>query len=410
MREILRRYVAGQTPQQIASWLNEAEVPPPRPSQFHPMKRRGGPEWHQSSVRDLISSPLLVGYVAYRGRRVKGCVCAMLDQPEEWLSCGHPWVRSVNVPAIVDEALWNEAQRVMRLRAGPGRRGPGNLTGRGTMPETAARFLLSGIVWCDRCGERVGCKSPKPGRQNRDKYRCRGRRMGKCDLPPIDREALDSAVLDHLRDRHMNVVDLQATVEGERARLLTLRDSEAGEVREELATVEADLAEATRLQRRALDDYESGELTAKLFARLDARYDQRRSHAETARDRLRHRLSMIAGANKGGDLDGVLDAVLRVRRLVEGTLDADNTPMLQDRLRLLFEEFRVDAHGQRVIVTPVLRPEHRPEGTWRTLDFADADAEGVEVADYLGVELTKIDLLPNSDSSRSAVGGPRRAP
>jgi hypothetical protein len=341
---------------------------------------------------------------------VKGCVCATLDQPETWSDCPHEWVRSVNVPAIVPEELWDEAQQVMRVRSSHGRSGPGNLTGRGTSPETAARFLLSGIVFCERCGERVGVKSPKPGRQNRDKYRCRGRRMGKCDLPPIDREALDSAVLDHLRDRHMNVVDLQATVEGERARLENLRDSEAGVIRDELAQVETDLAEATRLQRRALDDYESGELTAKLFARLDARYDQRRSHAETARDRLKHRLSMIAGGSKGGDLDGVLDAVLRVRKLVEGTLDADTTPMLQDRLRLLFEEFRIDASGARIIVTPVLRPEHRPEGRWKLLDFAEPGQEGVEIVDHLGVELTKIDLLPNSGSWRSAVGGPRRAP
>ena len=94
-------------------------------------------------------------------------------------------------------------------------------------------------------------------------------------------------------------------------------------------------------------------------------------------------------------LDGLLDAVSRVQRLVRGTLDAETTPMLQDRLRLLFEEFRLNVRGARIIVTPVLRPEHRPEGRWRLLDLAEPDAEGVQVVDYLGVELTKIELLPN---------------
>lgn len=402
MREILRRYVAGQNPQQLAAWLNDAEIPPPRPSQYHPLKRRGGPEWHQSSIRDLISSPLLVGYVAYRGRRVKACSCATLDQPDGWAECEHDYVRSVNVPAIVSKELWNEAQRVMRVRSSrPAGSGPGNHTGRGTSPETAARFLLSGLIFCERCGERVGCKSAKKPR-NKDKYRCRGRRMHKCDLPPIDRATLDAAVLDHLRDRHMDVVDVQATVERERARLEDLRSTGAGVVRDELRQVQAELAEVARLQRKAEADYEAGDLTARLFARLDARYDQRRSHAEKARDRLKDRLSTAEGSTSTADLDAVLDAVLRVRKLVEGTLDADTTPMLQDRLRLLFEEFRVDADKSRprIIVRPVLRPEHRPEGRWRELDFSEGDATpGVDVVDYLGVELTQMELLPNSGSS-----------
>jgi hypothetical protein len=73
--------------------------------------------------------------------------------------------------------------------------------------------------------------------------------------------------------------------------------------------------------------------------------------------------------------------------------------MLQDKLRLLFDEFRVDVlDGRRVIVTPVLKPEHRPEGKWTTLDFGRGN-EGVEIVDYLGVELAKMELLPNSCSS-----------
>ncbi|HEV8652150.1 MAG TPA: recombinase zinc beta ribbon domain-containing protein [Actinomycetes bacterium] len=164
-----------------------------------------------------------------------------------------------------------------------GRQGPGNLTGRGTSPETAARFLLSGQVWCDRCGERVGIKSPKPGRRNKDKYRCRGRRMGKCDLPPIDREMLDSAVLDHLRDRHMDVVDVRRTVERERDRLLALRDDEAGVVADELAQVEADLVRVRTLARKAQQEYEVGELSAKLYSRLDAEYEREQAGARPPR-------------------------------------------------------------------------------------------------------------------------------
>ena len=46
------------------------------------------------------------------------------------------------------------------------------------------------------------------------------------------------------------------------------------------------------------------------------------------------------------------------------------------------------------MVEPKLRPDLIPPGRWVTLDFADPDAEGVEVVEYLDgmVEMARIDL------------------
>lgn len=45
---------------------------------------------------------------------------------------------------------------------------------------------------------------------------------------------------------------------------------------------------------------------------------------------------------------------------------------------------------------PTLRKEWLPEGNWKLLDFADEDAEGIEVVEYLEPVLRRVDLSNGS--------------
>lgn len=387
------------SPQQIADWLNERSVAPPRPHRAHPMKRRAEPMWHQSTIRGLIPNPLLAGWATYKGQRVKACDCASIADAEAgrnapaswraWDDCPHPWVESANVPGIVERDLWERAQRVIAARAVKHIGGRGN---RGS----SDRFLLAGMLWCDECGERIGTRTDqRRGRNIKHRYVCRGRRLGKCELPPIPQDVLDEEVRRSFVTNFVDQVDVQSTIERERARLVALRSSDAMIVRDELDHVEHEVIAARSLIVRAQRDYESGAITPDQWSRLDRDAQGRRDLAEQAADRLRKRLAHAEASIGVGEIDALLDRLATVTRMISGRLHADDVPQLNLQLAEVFDEFRVSKVGDRLIVEPRLRPEFSPEGEWKMLDFGDDLETGetrVEVVDYLEPNLRKVDL------------------
>jgi hypothetical protein len=78
--------------------------------------------------------------------------------------------------------------------------------------------------------------------------------------------------------------------------------------------------------------------------------------------------------------------------MIAGKPTAEDVPALSLQLAEVFEEFRVQRMGERIIIEPKLRPQFVPEGTWNTLDFGTG-ASGVEVVDYLDPGVRKVDLV-----------------
>lgn len=376
VREIFDLYLAGQSPQQIANALNDRRVPPPARNVKHRYKRRGEPVWHQSTLRDLIANPLLGGFASYKGARVRGCDCAT--------ECDHPWARSLNIPGIVDESVWERAQGVLERRRRPSNRGRGNHSG-------STRFLLSGLVWCGECGERIGSRTSKSGRHV---YVCRGRRLrdGRCQLPAISQVELDEAVRESFVRQFVDAVDVTATIEAERERLRSMRSGEAVLIREELQGLRDEVARVEQLSARARADYESGALLADLYSSLHADYDDRLERARAGVENLQVALAETERDITTPEIDALLDMLASIRRMVEGHLTATDVPELNAQLCEVFEELSITHEGDRIFVNPVLRPEFVPEGKWRVLDFGDEDQKGVEVVEHLGAVMRKVSL------------------
>jgi site-specific DNA recombinase len=114
IQELYRRYLAGESPRRIADDFNQRGVVPPQSSgvSANPHARRGGPIWQDAAIRNLLRSPYLAGFAAYKGSRVKACGCV---SPED---CDHPWTRSLNLSALVDEQTWEVAQAQVAARRG----------------------------------------------------------------------------------------------------------------------------------------------------------------------------------------------------------------------------------------------------------------------------------------------------
>jgi Recombinase/Recombinase zinc beta ribbon domain len=278
--ELFRRYLAGESPNQLAVDLNERGVVPPKSTgvSANRQARRGAPVWQEATIRNLLRNRLLGGFAAYKSERVKACGCAS--------DCSHEWTRSLNLPALVDEATWEAVQRQVAARRGR------VLGGRAT-GGASETFLLLGLLFCGECGERLACRKARQT-NTVDRYACQGRRRKGCTMPTIRRTLLDEAIRQHFVSNH--VVDTEESVRRERDRLLTLRDDEASLIRDELRQVEAELAEACALRRRAQLDYEAGDLPAKQWARLDDDCERREQHAQAAVERLRSSLARAEGS------------------------------------------------------------------------------------------------------------------
>jgi len=230
-------------------------------------------------------------------------------------------------------------------------------------------------------------------RTGRHIYICRSRRMGsRCDLPMIPQEQLDEAVRESFVRQFVDAVDVSATIERDRQRLVALKQTEKRVAREEFEGVQADVAAVEALEERARPDYEAGSISADLYSKLHQDYEQRLAAGRVVLTNLEAAAAVSGGDLTTHELDMLLDRVIAIKRLIDGRLTASEIPYLNAQLHEVFSEFSITHEGRRIIVDPKLRPEFVPEGSWRTLDFGDEDQEGVEVVEHVGAVMRKVSL------------------
>lgn len=135
IREMVERYLAGATTNQLAHWLNETEVPT--------VSGKVG-TWRSSTINGLIGGPRIAGLRAHRGDIIG---------PASW-------------PAIIDI----ETHERIRARMGDPRR---------RQHDSKRSRLLSGLLTCGQCGERMSAKrertlkdGPRAGRVVTAGYYC----------------------------------------------------------------------------------------------------------------------------------------------------------------------------------------------------------------------------------------------
>jgi site-specific DNA recombinase len=164
----------------ICKRLNERGVPSPR------LKK----PWIVSAVYRLLTNPLYKGtHVAmrYKYQKVGQNKRVRELRPEaEWIE--------VPVPAIVDAATWEAAQRQLKENK--------SLAKRNLKHEQ----LLSGLVYCGKCGRKMTIAYAGKASEPKSYYVCVSQRSNtyiysgqeRCDARRVPTETLDKAVFDHL--------------------------------------------------------------------------------------------------------------------------------------------------------------------------------------------------------------------
>jgi DNA invertase Pin-like site-specific DNA recombinase len=195
----------------IAETLNNDKIPTPRGPSW---ARIYNGLWTASTIRAILVSPVYAGDMVWNRRtdarfhkisggraveRKDAYGARLVPNPEEdWIL-----VRDAH-PALIDHRLFRLAQETREARPTTQKQRGRNSRVTGGWKGQRARFLLSGLVQCARCGGRYeGCRRTKgKPRQDGSKvhnfyYGCGSYiRRGKtaCRFGPVDQAALEAAV------------------------------------------------------------------------------------------------------------------------------------------------------------------------------------------------------------------------
>ncbi|MEU4396085.1 recombinase family protein [Kribbella sp. NPDC023855] len=179
VREIADRLLAGESLAMVARRLNASGVPAPR-----------GGRWGIGTIAQLMRSPTVAGLMPETIKTVDGRYSGKV-RPWQDPATGE----AVSILAPGEEPLISPADQ-LRIMVEFEQRATGSKFGRSTGAEAAgSRYLLTGLLRCAGCGERMS-------RQG-NSYRCQAVRLGReCAAPGgAYMRALDNAVQQAWFDR-----------------------------------------------------------------------------------------------------------------------------------------------------------------------------------------------------------------
>ena len=186
VREIFRRYAAGDGLRTIAKDLNARHIEPPKAG------KRGTGSWSYSSIREMVRRDRYRGLIVWgkREKTYKGGTKVRVARPEaEWVTLEAPELK------IIDDELWTAVyQRWSRREKLTGSRRRGG----------RVRYFLTGVGRCAKCGGPMRADNAKVSYENVRVYACawhRDRGPAVCDnglRRPVT--TVDEAVINCIRE------------------------------------------------------------------------------------------------------------------------------------------------------------------------------------------------------------------
>jgi len=298
VRRIFREFIGGRSQSRIARDLHRDGIPARRT------------EWRQVTLSSMLRNPIYTGQVRFR---------------EEVLPGNHK--------RIIDAETWEAAQRLLAISS----RTYGGPRGR---PVIGAHLLSRGMLICGACGGTMVPRTIRPRRGEDGKlyetYRCatRLRDSESCAQPPIERAAVDTAVLDYFFNL---ALDTDAT----RAELEAAQGRERVEVQALRAEAERQRMLADSRLARVRRDYQDGKLEADDWAQQREELTSEAEAAAADLERLQHQEEEVAGRGTTmADHEDLIAWLTEVRAAIAGEVQSSgDTDAVRSALLRLFERF-----------------------------------------------------------------------
>ena len=286
VRELFERYATGEySMKQLETLFWEKG--------YH---NHNGKKIAHTTMSGIIANPKYKGY--YVGNKVKVIDLFTKKQkflpPEEWVMFKDE--TGEIVPAIVGEALWDQANAVLKKRSEDvkNRRGICNHTN-----------LLTGKLYCTHCGAAYYRRDSvdRSGRKN-SKWVCSGKIKNGADSCPsfaVYEEELKPILYEVLRETE---VDVQALIE-EYVEMYKSLDREGG-LEQQIRRLEDTIATVEKKRQKLLTFNALGELSDKEFLTMSRQCSR---ELETARGEL---MELTAQRDSAKDFKEHIDTIRRV--------------------------------------------------------------------------------------------------
>jgi len=378
VRRIFRDYVEGNLSMRQISWqLNQDLVPSPS----------GKAVWGVSMIGRLIRNEAYIGRAYYNRTasvldRLPTKAKRQIKRPrDQWIP--------IPVPAILDEELFEAAQRVSydNSQWSPRRAEPNH-------------WLLRGLVKCGHCGVSVSCHKMR-GRngafhyyyycRNHDPLRAGGEHR-RCPERNVRAGELDAFVFDQVRATMLRPDVLLA---GEAA-VSTRREAGSDELlATQLASLDRKIDAVAAERRRLADLYQASFIEREELLRRGKELELRSSALNAQRQALIDQREELAQQNK------LRDRVEGFARRVQATIDRLDFAQRQKLLRLVIDEVRVSGWLVEIrFRIPLDNPPEPPntrvstKNRLRSLHIEDVDVVGQAVEQCPGQSLGGEDAGP----------------
>ena len=272
---------------------------------------RGKP-WGIQKIHTLLSDTLYMGDYYFNVLDSK----TMKNRPPE------EWVKTT-IPAIIDAALFERVRAKRELRSPD--RTPARITSSPT--------LLTGLLKCGTCGNRLTIATGKSGRYKY--YKCTNRQNHgnhACTSSNLPMEKLDGLVLNRLADKVFTTERLQAMMAALRKRIKSSKEAQQERINE----LNRQLKQTEERQHRLLDAIETGTIE------LDEVTQRRAQQLKAAREAL---LIELAGVRREHSLPIETIKASQIERFgkaLRGRLLSSEIGFAKSYLNLLVDEIVVE--------------------------------------------------------------------
>ena len=337
VRRIFCDYVENHLSMRQISWrLNQECVPPPSRKAV----------WGVSTIGRLLRNETYVGR-AYYNRTTSSAERRPGRGPRKAQRPREQWIPIV-VPAIVDEALFDAAQRVSYDNS--------KWSPRRTEPN---RWILRGLVKCGHCGVGVFCqRTPDRGDKVRYYYHCRNRdplRAGgehrRCPERSIRADELDAFVFDKVR---ATLLHSEVLLSGASAVSMRREPEDSELLAAQLARLDHKLDASTGERRRLADLYQAGFIEQDELLRRGKELELRHRALARQRQALLDQREQLARQNN------LRDRLKDFGDKVRTTIDQLDFNQRQQLLRLVVEEVRVAGWHVEIRLRIPLDASHEP--------------------------------------------------
>ncbi|MGV8123972.1 MAG: recombinase family protein [Candidatus Xenobiia bacterium LiM19] len=216
IRDMYEKKLKGESPGAIARALNRKGIKSPR-----------GGLWSAPCIEHILKAPIYIGRLEYGRQQLtiaEGKRIRLNRDKEQWTICEDA------CEAIIDKALWEEVQIIMKARS----RGRNHQAGKQV-------YLLSGILTCSRCGGALIGQAKRRKDQHTRYYYCRTRKgTGACVGAVVRADELEELVLETMKEKlsEMNTSELANQVMEEQESNSRYREIEQNAIKKDIASVE----------------------------------------------------------------------------------------------------------------------------------------------------------------------------